>query len=45
MGFVDLEKAYGRVNREDLCQVVRLYDEGNKLLNDIRSKNINNLHV
>ena len=28
VGFVDLEKAYDRVNREALCQVLRVYDVG-----------------
>ena len=26
IGFVDQEKAYDRVNRETLCQVLRMYD-------------------
>ena len=33
VGFMDLEKAYDRVNREALWQVVRMYDVGGKLLN------------
>ena len=37
MGFMDLEKAYERVNKEAICQVLRMYDVGGKLLNDIRS--------
>ena len=36
MGFMDLEKAYDRVNREALWQVLRMYDVGGKLLNDLR---------
>ena len=34
---MDLEKAYDRVNREALCQVLRIYDVGGKLLNGIKS--------
>ena len=26
--FIDLEKAYNRVNRKALCQVLRMYDGG-----------------
>ena len=26
MGFIDLEKAYDRVNRESLWQALRMYD-------------------
>ena len=37
MGFTDLEKAYDRVNREVLWQVLRMYDVGGKLLNGIKS--------
>ena len=32
VGFMDLEKAYDRVNREALCQVLRMYDVGGKLV-------------
>ena len=28
VGFIELEKAYDRVNREALCQVLRMYDVG-----------------
>ena len=35
MNFMDLEKAYERVNREALLQVDRIYDVGDKLLNGI----------
>ena len=27
MGFMDLEEAYDRVNREDLWQVLKIYDD------------------
>ena len=37
VGFIDLEKAYDRVNREDLLQVLRIYDVGGKLLSGIKS--------
>ena len=37
MGFIDLEKAYDKVNMEALCQVVRMYDERGKLLSGIKS--------
>ena len=38
MGFIDLEKAYDRVNKEPLWQVLRIYDVvGDKLLSDIKS--------
>ena len=42
MGFIDLEKAYDRVNREALWQVLRTY-VGGKLLNGIKCININSL--
>ena len=32
MGFIDLEKAYDRVNREAFWQVLRIYNVGGKLL-------------
>ena len=35
MGFIDLEKEYGRVNREALRQVLRMYDVGGTLLRGI----------
>ena len=37
VGFMDLEKAYEKVNREALWQVLRMYDLGSKLLNGIKS--------
>ena len=44
MGFIDLEKAYNRVNREALWQVLRMYDVcvcmwggGIKLLGGVKS--------
>ena len=37
VGFKDLEKAYNRVNREALSHVLRVYDEGGKLLSGIKS--------
>ena len=40
VGFTDLEKTYDRVNREALWQMLRMYDVGGKLLNEIKSKYI-----
>ena len=37
VGFIDLEKAYDRVNREALRQVLRMYDVGGKFLSGIKS--------
>ena len=37
LGFIDLEKAYDRVNREALWKVLRMYDVGGKFLNGIKS--------
>ena len=37
MGFMNLEKAYNRVNRETLWQVLRMYDVCGKLLSGIKS--------
>ena len=41
MGFMDLEKAYNRDNREALWQVLRKYDVGGKLLSGIESMYVN----
>ena len=43
VGFVDLEKAYDRANREALWQVLRMYDVRGKLLYGIKSMYINSL--
>ena len=43
VGIMDLEKAYDRVNREALWQVLRMYDVGGKLLNGIKSMYVNSL--
>ena len=43
LGFMDLEKASDRVNREALWQVLRMYDVGGKLLNGIKSMYVNSL--
>ena len=43
VGFMDLEKAYDRVNREALWQVLRMYDVGGKLLNSIKNMYVNSL--
>ena len=37
MGFMDLEKVYDKVSREVLWQILRMYDMGGKLFNDINS--------
>ena len=37
MDFIVLEKAYSRVNREALWQVLRMHDVGDKLLNGIKT--------
>ena len=37
VGFIYLEKAYDRVNRETLWQVLRMYDVMGKLLGGIKS--------
>ena len=37
VGFKGLEKAYDRVNREALWQVLRMHDVGSKLLSGIKS--------
>ena len=43
VGFMDLEKAYDRINRKSLWQVLRMYDVGDKLLNGIKSMYVSNL--
>ena len=43
VGFIDLEKAYFRVNREALWQVLRMYDVGGKLLNGMKNIYVNSL--
>ena len=43
VGFMDLEKAYERINREVLWQVLRMYDVVGKLLNGIKTMYINSL--
>ena len=37
VGFIGLEKAYDRLNREALWQVLRINDVGGKLLSGIKS--------
>ena len=41
--FMDLEKAYDRVNKGVLWQVLRMYSIGSKLLNVIKSMYVNSL--
>ena len=36
VGFMDLDKAYDRVNREALWQLLRIYDVSGKLSKGIR---------
>ena len=43
VGFMDLKKAYDRVNREALWQVLRMYDVGVKVMNGIKSMYVNSL--
>ena len=43
VGFMDLEKAYDRVNREALWKVLRIYDVDGKLFNVIKSMYFKNL--
>ena len=40
---MDLEKAYNKVNKEALWQVLRMYDVAGKLLNGIKSMYVNSL--
>ena len=43
MGFVDLEKAFERVNKEALWQVLRMYDVRGKLLSGMKSMYVDSL--
>ena len=43
VSFIDSEKAYDRVNRKTLWQVLRMYDLGSILLNGIKSIYVNSL--
>ena len=43
VGFMNLEKAYDRVNREALWEVLRVYDVDSKLLNGIKGVYVNSL--
>ena len=43
VGITDLEEVYDRVNNEVLWQVLQMYNMGNKLLNGIKSINIDSL--
>ena len=43
MSFMDLEKAYNRVNREALWQVLRMYDVSSNFQNRIKSMYVNSL--
>ena len=42
VGFIDLE-VFDTVNMETLCQVLRMYDVGGKLLSGIKSMYIDSL--
>ena len=41
VGFMAVEKAYDSVNREALCQVLRIYDIDSKLQSGIKSMYVN----
>ena len=43
MGFIDLEKAYDKANREILWQVLRMYDVDGKLVSGIKSMYVDSL--
>ena len=43
MGFMNLEKAYDRVNKEAQFQVLRMYYTGDQLLSGINSMYVNSL--
>ena len=40
-GFYNLEKAYDRIDRDSLWNVLRLYGRGGRLLNGVKSFNVN----
>ena len=40
VGFIDLEKAYDRVNKEALWEMLRVYDVSGKLLTGIKSMHV-----
>ena len=41
--FMDLEKAFHRVNREAVWEVLRIYNVGGKLLSGIKSMYVNSV--
>ena len=41
IGFISLENAYNRINRDTLRQVPRKYDTGSNLLNGTKSMYVN----
>ena len=43
VGFIELEKAYDKVNREALWHVLKMYDLSEKHLNGIKSVCVNSL--
>ena len=43
VAFIDLEKAYDRINREGLWQMLRMCDVGSKLLNGIKITYVDSL--
>ena len=43
MGFTDMKKVNDRANREAIWHVLRTYDVGVELLNEIKGMNINSL--
>ena len=43
LGFMDLEEAYNKVNKESLWQILRMYNVGGKLLNGVKSMHFNSL--
>ena len=45
VSFIDLEKAYDKVNREAFYQVLRMYDVGGKLMSGIKSIYVDSLIV